>query len=52
MNPFDELHAPMDGDATGRLRGLVRRFMAESYVPVSAVECKATYVRRKRIGTS
>lgn len=43
---FDELHSPLDGKASDRLRGLVRRFRAESYVPVHAVDCKATFVRR------
>ena len=46
---FDELHSPMDGDATSRLRGLVGRFAAESYAPVSAVEYKTTFVRRPRV---
>ena len=49
---FDELHSPMDGDATGRLQSLVRRFIAESYAPVSAGECKATLVRRQGIRKS
>ena len=44
---FDELHSPLDGKAPHRLRGLVRRFRAESYVPVHAVDCKATFVRRQ-----
>ena len=46
---FDELHSPMDGEATGRLRGLVRRFAEESYAPVSAAEYKATFVRRPSV---
>ena len=41
---FDELHSPLDGDATGRLRGLVRRFRAESYLPVSAAGSKVTFI--------
>lgn len=41
---FDEVHSPMDRDATGRLRGLIRRFRGASYVPVQAVDCKATFV--------
>ena len=49
---FDELHSPMDGEATGRLRGLVGRFSSESYVPVSAVECKATFVQRSMVRES
>ncbi len=49
---LDELHSPMDGDATGRLQSLVRRFIAESYAPVSAGECKATLVRRQGIRKS
>ena len=49
---FDELHSPMDGGATGRLRRLVSRFVAESYAPVSAVECKATFVRRPGVRES
>ncbi len=44
---FDELHSPLDGKAPDRLRGLVRRFRAESYVPVHAVDCKGTFVRRQ-----
>ena len=43
---FDELHSPMDGEATGRLRRLVGRFASQSYVPVSAVDCKTTFVRQ------
>ena len=43
---FDELHSPLDGKAADRLRGLVGRFRAESYLPVHAVECKATFVRQ------
>ena len=46
---FDELHSPLDGKAPHRLRGLVRRFRAESYVPVHAVDCKGTFVRRQRL---
>ena len=49
---LDELHSPMDGEATGRLQSLVRRFIAESYAPVSAVECKATFVRRSMVRES
>lgn len=43
---FDELHSPMDGNATDRLRGLVTRFYAESYKVVHAVGSKVTFVRR------
>ena len=42
---FDELHSALDGKATDRLRGLIRRFRAENYVPVHAVDCKGTFVR-------
>lgn len=42
---FDEVHSPLDGGAGGRLRGLVRRFQEESYVPVHAEDCKVTFVR-------
>ena len=42
---FDELHSPLDGNAEGRLRGVVRRFSDESYVPVHAADCKVTFVR-------
>ena len=41
---FDELHSPMDRNATARLRGLVGRLLSESYLPVHSVECKATFV--------
>ena len=44
---FDELHSPMDENSLSRLRGLVGRFFSESYVPVHAVECKATFVLRE-----
>ena len=43
---FDELHSPIDENALRRLRGLVGRFFSESYVPVHAVECKATFMHR------
>ena len=46
---FDELHSPMDGGASGRLRELVSRFASESYAPVSSVECKATFVRQSMV---
>ena len=42
---FDELHAPIDEGATERLRTLVRRFYAESYLPVHLVDSKVTFVR-------
>ena len=41
---FDELHSPIDEQATARLRALVRRFYVESYVPVHLVSSKATFV--------
>ena len=42
---FDELHTQIDDGATRRLKGLIARFLAESYVPVHAVDCKVTFVR-------
>ena len=42
---FDELHSPMDSDATDRLRKLVGRFNAESYVPTHIYGTKATFLR-------
>ena len=43
---FDELHTPIDGGATRRLTDLVGRFVSESYIPIRAVDCKATFVRK------
>ena len=41
---FDELHSPIDENATHRLRKLVKRFYSESYVPVHSLHCKVTFV--------
>ena len=49
---FDELHSALDGKATDRLRGLIRRFRAENYVPVHVVDCKGTFVRRNCNGAT
>ena len=42
---FDELHSALDEEATDRLRGLIRLFRSENYVPVHVVDCKGTFVR-------
>lgn len=43
---FDELHTKIDTGARERLRGLVRQFADQGYVPVSAEVCRATFVLR------
>jgi len=43
---FDELHTQIDASARERLRGLVRQFANQGYVPVSAEACRATFVLR------
>lgn len=43
---FDELHTQIDASARERLRGLVRQFSDQGYIPVSAEACRATFVLR------
>jgi FkbM family methyltransferase len=43
---FDELHTQFAKGAYRRLRGLVKKFADYGYIPVSAEECRATFIRR------
>lgn len=49
---LDELHSISDGKAAERLRGLIRRFRSEDYVPVHVVDSKVTFVRLNSGGTT
>ena len=46
---LDELHSPIDGDASDRIRNLVRRFAEQSYLPVHIRDCKVTFVRSEQV---
>jgi FkbM family methyltransferase len=43
---FDELHTQIDASARERLRGLVKQFADQGYVPASAEVCRATFLLR------
>ena len=48
---LDELHSPIDQQAQNRMKTLIGRFFAESYLPVHIRDCKVTFVQSEQVNS-